>query len=326
MTRRGFTLIELLVVIAIIAILIGLLLPAVQQVRAAASRSACTNNLKQIALATHNYELTAGTLPPGLAHPGTDGRITSLFVELMPYLEQTTIANTWDYATPLNNFTPGSGPGATRLRVLECPSAGITQNPLVSAGTAVGLCTYAGNGGTQAFPLEDATIDGLFHDCGPLSKPDSGQQPVKRMQIVDGMSNTLMFAERNVGDPAMDSYVTAPFITPPDPTLNVMISYCVWGSPPSRTSIVSVSFGAYGPSNFNFPQPYVPPAFGPEIPLAWDDYKNDVTLRLNAIGSRHRGIINAAMADGSVRGLRNINTPTLQALCTRAAGDLPGDY
>src|SRR5262249_24614992 len=98
--RRGFTLLELLVVIAIIAILIGLLLPAVQKVREAANRMVCTNHLKQIALAAHNYHDDHGQFPPGGRLPPDVGGVpigrTNLWVELLPYIEQDNLYRRWD--------------------------------------------------------------------------------------------------------------------------------------------------------------------------------------------------------------------------------------
>src|SRR5437588_4895771 len=120
-SRRGFTLIELLVVIAIIAVLIGLLLPAVQKVREAANRMSCTNNLKQIALAAHAYHDANSRFPPGYRRQNP---VASVFVWLLPYIEQDNIHKQWDYNNFNNNLgTAASGkPPTFVLKTIVCPS------------------------------------------------------------------------------------------------------------------------------------------------------------------------------------------------------------
>jgi prepilin-type N-terminal cleavage/methylation domain-containing protein len=143
--RRGFTLIELLVVIAIIAILIGLLVPAVQKVREAAARTQCSNNLKQLGVAAHNYAGAFGTLPPGSLGPlpdlgalaNTNGygfQYVGVLTYLLPYIEQDNVYKMINGSGSVINFDPTTiGPGwwnfagpwtaaHTRIKTFHCPS------------------------------------------------------------------------------------------------------------------------------------------------------------------------------------------------------------
>ncbi len=140
--RLAFTLIELLAVIAIIAVLIALLLPAVQAAREAARRIQCTNNLKQLALAAHNYESTHRVYPPGqikLNFATTPKfRGYSLYVNLLPFLDQQPLFDRWNFADPLSNADGTTANTSVVLAALLCPLDFIPRNR-VSTGTR----TYA---------------------------------------------------------------------------------------------------------------------------------------------------------------------------------------
>jgi prepilin-type N-terminal cleavage/methylation domain-containing protein len=206
--RRGsaFTLIELLVVIAIIAILIGLLLPAVQKVREAANRAKCSSNLKQLALAAHNYHDARGKFPTGL-HMGVDmggGRYaggTSWMVDLLPYIEQDNLQKKWDYNDHRNNVAGGMN--ATTAQIIpihRCPSDQLNLwyyyhlGMIPEAWGYYGIGTYCGNAGRRSYPPAQLSRDGIF----------SLDSNVRLADITDGSSNTFLFGERSHRDPEYD--------------------------------------------------------------------------------------------------------------------------
>jgi prepilin-type N-terminal cleavage/methylation domain-containing protein/prepilin-type processing-associated H-X9-DG protein len=322
--RKAFTLIELLVVIAIIAVLIGLLLPAVQKVREAAARMQCANNLKQIALAAHNYH-GANNAFPGLSYlyqgsfsvgPPVQGY--TLFISLLPFMEQTNLYQEWNFSTPTLNglqTTPGvNPPGGMVLPILVCPSDPIPANPYTAVkhppGTYLwGVTSYGGNAGTMSYPTP--SNDGMFYPVGPASSPL--MNPVRIPQVTDGLSNTLLFGERLHRDANFDALVSpVPSALSTDP----IGGYGWWGSANSFAES-DVSESAAAPLNYLVPNPL--PA-GVSVQQA-------VNLRQCAWGSGHPNGANFALGDGSVRFVSNsIPQQTLIALSTRAGGEVVSDY
>jgi prepilin-type N-terminal cleavage/methylation domain-containing protein len=133
--RGGFTLVELLVVMAIISLLIGLLMPAVQQAREAASRISCANNLKQITLAMHQYELNNEQLPPRCI--GNNG--ASWAVVILPYIEQNNLFNTWNLS--LSYYQQNDVARLTSVPIYFCPSRRSASNALFSiSGDQMWVC------------------------------------------------------------------------------------------------------------------------------------------------------------------------------------------
>ncbi len=235
----GFTLIELLVVIAIIAVLIGMLLPAVQSAREAARRAQCVNNLKQLGLALANYEAAQGSYPYGMARENTgpnsfEGPYTyfvgsSIFVRLLPYLEQQVLANAYNYSL-INGTADNFTVGATGLNVLWCPSDGaIVGFHILRQGFGwdgsdqiYTFTSYAGSMGNfckvpihVTSPSQHMAVlnqaDGLFFYLGwpginppvapnPIAPQNPGSiRPASLASVTDGLSNTLAFGEKAHG-------------------------------------------------------------------------------------------------------------------------------
>ncbi len=319
-TRSGFTLIELLVVIAILTVMMGLLLPAVQKVRESAARSKCQNNLRQVALAAHNYHEAKKYLPPGIGHPGWNGRYTSLFVELLPYLEQEPVYAGWNWSNPAANYGGDGTPAATAIPTLVCPSSGIDQNPVHFGTLALGITTYGGNAGQKSFPKTRATNDGLFGYSSAASR-----NQVKLTDIADGTANTLMFGERVIGDGNLDSFQDAPLTPPPSPPLQASTAYSTWGQPPGPDAGLGLLLIGTMSINFGFPELYVPPVLPPgqkPPPVDWSSRGLVAWDRLSAYGSRHHGGANFAFADGSVKFVRaDLSLTALVALSTRSGGE-----
>lgn len=327
-TKRGFTLIELLVVIAIIAILIGLLLPAVQKVREAAARMKCSNNLKQLGLAAHNYHSSFEKLPygiyrvqnpefppdpamgtgPGGAHPRF-----ALHYQLLPYIEQDNLHRQWNlYNFNANRTDPSgvrNGPGwyftKQPVPTFACPSQPISEHLSQPASGPSGLwalTSYYGCAGTRSYPRRATGRPALSQFRNGIF--DQNRQ-YNITSVTDGVSNTLMFGERHYFDPVFDS----------SPIIGDRIADWGW-----------VWFGAQGdaflgtsvPINFKLPVNFNTRTPG-EMQVLFDD-------RINAFGSGHSGGANFCMGDGSVRFIRDSISPvTFAGLGTRAGGEVLGN-
>lgn len=313
--RGGFTLVELLVVIAIIGILIGMLLPAVQQVREAARRASCANNLKQLGLACHNYESSRGEFPPGLnlpissagifpnsaiadevGEPPYQDQFGSWMAWILPQLEQSNIADIYDY-TVRGEVAPNAGTlefaSAQVVESFLCPSDFINEKHMEYSGNFLAINSYFASSGVQAWytpafaPEDDLFFNGMFYYNSKVGFTD----------MIDGSSNTIAIGERYSFDPEWEAFS----------------NYRGWawsGFNSPRDNIA----GTLAPINYMFPI-----GSGPTPGFDLTDQK------FSSFSSAHSGGANFVFGDGSVRFLTLESTadlPVLQALAKIEDGEI----
>jgi prepilin-type N-terminal cleavage/methylation domain-containing protein/prepilin-type processing-associated H-X9-DG protein len=313
--RRGFTLIELLVVIAIIAVLIGLLLPAVQAAREAARRMQCSNNLKQIGLALHNYEGTNGVMPS--ARTGSP-MLWSALAQILPNLEGGALYAAINFNLPKLPPTAASPLGAanvtavaTKIATYLCPSDPRTDGFLPTLAPNNNVAN-AGSGTTNGGSIRQidftGTPDGLFYDLSAVRFAD----------VVDGLSNTAAFSESLKGS-GVDSTGPAPqsvrfqFGQRPGGTA-MSEAFCssltTWiGERGQEWARGSLTFATS--NHYRTPNNVLPDCLS-QYAIGW------ISAR-----SLHPGGVNVLMADGHVVFFKNsVAWPTWQALSTRNGGEV----
>ena len=359
--KSGFTLIELLVVIAIIAILIALLVPAVQKVREAAARIQCTNNLKQIGLACHNYESAIKSFPPGFRGQSIGGAPYSMdlwgpLAMLTPYLDQTPVYNSINLALPLWVSSAGTPYDNPFQVTFSAPTAVMTVVPAFTcpSDTQQSVCQPP-NDTTYGMPQPLAPTNYAFCQGTGLTTGQTGwlgspfnadgvfyaQIATKIVQISDGTSNTVGASERILGT-GSEMGTTPPTINPQTMYVSPGYDGGVAPTPASCSPTQSgQTFNWYNRRMFtwvsgeprctSYTHYYVPN--DPVNPDCASDYPGTGSVLdysghgLSTARSRHPGGVNVWLCDGSVRFVQNsISLPTWQALATRANGDIVGDF
>ncbi len=310
--RLGFTLVELLVVIAIIGILVSLLLPAVQQARAAARRMSCANNVKQLGLALHNYESAHGTLPAGHMESGNDGpsyrHQFGWITYILPFIEEANVYELVDFTAIDMGRSVHQNPvyaeaGNTVLSTVLCPS-----DPVHKPDPDWGPTNYLGNQGTSCVCR--------FDDCSGLF----GHHTWTRFaDITDGLSQTIAVGETLKGDMNADTLGDNYIFTRDRSVSADDIDGCQ-GFPPNTSDRGAVWLG--GPPQHNM----FSTARAPND-RRFDCMAPNFGCSNFAARSVHAGGVNTGMADGSARFLTDsIDVTLYRRLGTRNGGEVIGAF
>lgn len=324
-SRNGFTLIELLVVISIIAVLISLLLPAVQSAREAARRTQCVNNMKQMGLAIHNYLSSNSTFPPFSVMPrGYTSQPWSAHARLLPYMEQANLFNLINWNVQ-HQFTSGPTVAALRIAMFMCPSE-VNDRARLTATLTYYPLNYSLNQGTWFIydPVSGQVGDGAF-------MPNNAYTPAN---FTDGLSNTISASENkayqpNVWDTSTPNTVgVLPPLTP-----NALLS--IMGSGTFDTNghtewvegdVHETGFTTTFPPNTKVM--YKVTGLPVQQDIDFTSMRDGESITLPTYGavtarSYHPGGVNVQMMDGSVRYVKNtISTQIWRAIGTRAGGEV----
>jgi prepilin-type N-terminal cleavage/methylation domain-containing protein len=335
--RGAFTLVELLVVIAIIGILVGLLLPAVQAARESARRSHCTNNLKQLALAMHNYHDARKTFPRsgygGTANGWNGYELFGLNVSILPFIEQGALYAKFSHTTSwAANHDGPNGPMQQRLGIFLCPSTNAPVNPGFNYWSGPG-CHYGWCSGSSVYigRFTD-NVNGMF----------AIRIEHRMADVLDGLSNTIMASEILSGDcnASVATYPYDVFYVGDGPITAVANKFFPTQSELNTIGQAALSSPTGHLSNNGGLWAWYPPAqmmVGTAAPPNWEyptiggnccpGGAHDWEMGIVPPRSFHPGGVNAALGDASVRFINNnINLVTFQRLGARNDGEPIGEF